>query len=139
MSEENYLESRGRRFRRGSLRMGLPLLGGVVGGALGKTTKGKILGAGLGGVSGELLARKITSNLDKKDLKRAGLNPHTSSMILGSRYAPEGSYIKFNTGNVYRYGDVTRDELRQMAEADSVGSHFNRHLKKRKYKKLGKL
>jgi len=60
-------------------------------------------------------------------------------MILGSRYAPEGSYVKFNTGKVYRYGDITKDELQQLSEADSVGAHFNRNLKKRKYERLGKL
>ena len=77
--------------------------------------------------------------LDKRDLQRAGFQPHSSSMILGSRYAPEGSYIKFNTGKVYRYDTITKDELRQLAEADSVGAHFNRNLRNRKYERLGTL
>lgn len=139
MQDTNYLESRGRRARRTAIRYGSPLLGALAGYATGKTGKGKAIGTALGAGLGELGGRVATRALDKRDLRKAGLNPHASSMILGSRYAPEGSYIKFNTGNIYRYGDVTKEELRQLAEAESVGAHFNRNLKKRKYERLGKL
>lgn len=139
MQDVNYMESRGRRTRRAAVRYGSPTLGALAGYTTGKTSKGKALGALLGAGIGELGGRVATRSLDKRDLRKAGFNPHKSSMILGSRYAPEGSYVKFNTGKVYRYGDITKDELQQLAEADSVGAHFNRNLKKRKYERLGKL
>ena len=140
MPNENYMESRKRRFRRAVGRYAPPILGGLSGAALGgKSTQNRVVGALLGAGLGEAGGRALVKELDKRDLQRAGFNPHKSSMILGSRYAPEGSYIKFNTGKVYRYGDITKDELRQLAEADSVGAHFNRNLKKRKFERLGKL
>lgn len=139
MRDNNYMESPSRQARRVLTRYGTPVLGASAGYYLGNSARNKVLGAALGGGVAELAARKVTRILDKRDLRRTGLNPHKSSMILGSRYAPEGSYIKFNTGKVYRYGDITKDELRQLAEADSVGAHFNRNLKKRKYERLGKL
>lgn len=140
MSDPSYMESRGRRIRRATIRYGAPVLGALAGHAVGSKIRsnrlaGTILGAGVGEAGGRLATRA----LDKRDLRKAGFNPHTSSMILGSRYAPEGSYIKFNTGKVYRYGDITKDELKRLAEAESVGSYFNQNLKKRKYQRLGKL
>ena len=139
MQDNNYMESKGRRIRRAAIRYGSPTLGALAGYGAGKTSKSKVIGSILGAGLGELGGRTATRSLDKRDLRKAGFNPHESSMILGSRYAPEGSYIKFNTGNVYRYGDITKEELQQLAEADSVGAHFNRNLKKRKYERLGKL
>ena len=140
MSDPNYMESRGRRVRRTASRYGLPVLGGVLGlSAASKFKKNRVVGTLLGAGLGEAGARAYVRASDKADLRKAGFNPHKSSMILGSRYAPEGSYIKFNTGKVYRYGDVTKDELKQLAQAESVGAHFNRNLKKRKYERLGEL
>ena len=134
------MEDRSRRVRRAAIRYGMPVLGAVAGHAAGtKLNRNKIVGTLLGAGLGEVGARHSTRALDKRDLRKSGFNPHESSMILGSRYAPEGSYIKFNSGKVYRYGDITKDELKQLAEAESVGSHFNKHLRKRKYEKLGKL
>lgn len=138
--QDNYMEDRSRKVRRAALRYGTPLIGAVAGHAVGsKSNRAKAVGTLLGAGLGEAGARSLTRLLDKRDLRKAGFDPHKSSMILGSRYAPEGSYIKFNSGKVYRYGDITKDELRQLAKAESVGSHFNKHLKKRKYEKLGKL
>jgi hypothetical protein len=136
--QDNYMESKRRRIRRAAIRYGSPALGALAGYGAGKTSKSKAIGSVLGAGLGEFAGRTATRALDKRDLRKAGFNPHKSSMILGSRYAPEGSYIKFNTGKVYRYGDVTKEELRQLADADSVGAHFNRNLKKRKYERLGK-
>jgi hypothetical protein len=140
MSDPNYMESSPRRTRRLAVRYGVPTLGALAGYAGGaKLKQNRVIGALLGAGIGEMGARPATRALDKRDLRRAGFNPHSSSMILGSRYAPEGSYVKFNTGKVYRYGDVTKDELQQLAEAESVGSHFNRNLRKRKYERLGEV
>jgi len=136
MSTDNYMESRGRNLRRKGLRIGTPLLGAALGAAV---PKHRALGALLGAGVGELSARRMQKMLDKRDLRKAGFVPHASSMIRGSRYAPEGAYVKFNTGNVYRYGGVSRDELARLAEAESVGAHFNQNLRHRKYEKIGKL
>ena len=137
------MERPARRGRRATVQYGLPALGAFVGNLAGKATglgaKGRVASALLGAGVTNTIADRAVRRLDKRDLRRAGFKPHSSSMILGSRYAPEGSYIKFNSGDVYRYGDVTAEELRALARADSVGSHFNTHLKKRKYEKLGKL
>lgn len=139
MQDPNYMKDRARRARRKIIRYGSPVLGTLAGYATGKTGKVKAISSVLGAGLGELGGRVATRSLDKKDLRKAGFIPHKSSMILGSRYAPEGSYIKFNTGKVYRYGDVTEEELQQLAEAESVGAYFNRNLKKRKYERLGRL
>ena len=144
MSEENYLESRGRRIKRHAVRLTPGILGAVAGGltadAVGIKGVGNVMATlGTGALADHFIGNPLVKHLDKRDLRRAGFNPHESSMILGSRYAPEGSYIKFNSGNVYRYPHLTKKRLRQMSEAESTGKYFNQHLKRLKNEKIGKL
>lgn len=92
-----------------------------------------------GGVGGALLGRHLVRKGDMDHLRRKGMTDLKSSMIRGVRHEPEGSYIKFNTGNVYRYKDLKRHELQELANAESAGKFFNQHLKDRAYERMGKL
>ena len=92
-----------------------------------------------GGIGGALLGRRLVRKGDKDYLRRKGMVDLKSSMIRGVRHEPEGSYIKFNTGNVYRYKDLKRHELQELANAESAGKFFNQHLKDRAYERMGKL
>tara|TARA_E500000331_G_C16621888_1_gene440479 strand:- start:58 stop:492 length:435 start_codon:yes stop_codon:yes gene_type:complete len=92
-----------------------------------------------GGIGGALIGKRLVRKGDMDHLRRKGMTDLKSSMIRGVRHEPEGSYIKFNTGNVYRYDDMKRHELEELANAESAGKFFNQHLKNRHYERMGKL
>jgi uncharacterized protein YcfJ len=131
---DDYLHSTRRKVRRGIVGTSSPLIGAGIGYGLGG--KYRRVTTPIGAVGGYLLGRKLNKRLDIRDVKREGLHKVDSSMIRGARHAPEGSYIQFNTGKLYRYGDVSRAELNAMRRAESAGKHFNSVLKKRKYERL---
>jgi len=58
-------------------------------------------------------------------------------MITGLGRREGQSYIRFNTGNLYRYPDVTDEEHSQLEAADSLGKHFNAVLRARAAERVG--
>ncbi len=43
---------------------------------------------------------------------------------------PVGSlYVEFRAGTIYHYDDVTKQEARELFDADSVGTHLNNFIK----------
>lgn len=102
--------------------------GGIVGGYfLGnklKRPKAGLAAMLAGSVGGHYLGHRMVRGMDLRHVAEAGMDDPQSSMIRGIRTDPEGTYIKFNTGKVYRYkmGGRLIDELRS---ADSVGKRFN--------------
>lgn len=107
--------------------------GGAVGGyLLGKKLKGPKTGLATmlaGGVGGHYLGHRMVRGMDLRHVAEAGMDDPQSSMIRGIRTDPEGTYIKFNTGKVYRYNMGGR-LVHELRSADSVGKHFN-ELRKR--------
>lgn len=132
-----------RALKRKALAYGTPLLGvgasQLIGKKLGLSSLTRGALGTLSGVGGGLLGRRLVRKSDINHLRNAGMRDLDSSMIRGVRHEPEGSYIKFNTGNVYRYRDIKRDELNQLAEAESAGKHFNKYLRQRKHERMGRL
>jgi hypothetical protein len=136
-------KERMRALKRKAFAYGTPLLGVAASHLIGRKTNISPLKRGAlnvaSGVGGALLGRRLVRKSDINHLRSAGMRDIDSSMIRGVRNEPEGSYIKFNTGNVYRYRDVNRDELGRLADAESAGKYFNKHLKRRKHERMGKL
>ena len=57
--------------------------------------------------------------------------PVTSSNISAIGYDAETNTleIEFKGGSVYSYPGVTPDQHQQLLNADSVGSHFHKHIR----------
>jgi hypothetical protein len=58
-------------------------------------------------------------------------NPVTSSNIKSIGHDPQNRtlHVEFNSGKVYEYGGVSAGEHAALVNADSVGKHFNEHIK----------
>jgi hypothetical protein len=65
-----------------------------------------------------------------------------SGNIVSAGYSDGKMQVQFKSGATYEYDDVGEDEWGKFAatfddEENSTGSYFHRHLKGKKYKKLG--
>lgn len=125
--------------RRSALIRGIGL-GGVTGGILG-TAAHRYLGASvpvaaaggtaLGIGAGALIHRDARNRQHRDFLFGGGLHNAQSSMITGLGRRDGQSYIRFNTGNIYKYPDMTEDEHSRLEAAESLGKHFNAVLRAR--------
>lgn len=116
-------------------------LGAVAGGlaGLGARSLGAPLplsalgGAALGVGAGALLHRDQRRRQLSDFLSSGGIRSDVppSTMITGLGRREGQSYIRFNTGNVYRYPDMTDEEHSQLEAAESLGKHFNAVLRAR--------
>lgn len=52
-----------------------------------------------------------------------------SSNIAATAHDGSALFVKFKNGGVFKYPGVSADEHQAMLKADSVGSHFHRHVK----------
>lgn len=54
-----------------------------------------------------------------------------SSMIhsLGYDHDTRELHVRFRTGRTYKYENVSLEDYYALASADSVGQHFNNHIK----------
>lgn len=54
-----------------------------------------------------------------------------SSQIEGIGHSPESNTLamKFKNGGLYHYANVTPEDFAALKEAESVGSHFYKHIK----------
>lgn len=69
-------------------------------------------------------------------------HPLESKMFLAAAYDAETHilYLRFRSGDVYRYFDVPRDEYREFLNAESHGRYFLDHIRDRfRYERLSKL
>jgi len=89
----------------------------------------------LGGGAGLLTYKKLRDRQHERFLE-GGLRPADSSMIHAVGRRDGESYLRFNTGRVYRYPDVTDDEHMALLTADSLGKHFNATLRARAAEKV---
>ena len=97
--------------------------------------------AGLAG-GGYLAYRKYRAHQQKEESKRIPMRDVDSSMIRELGYSPKSRvmHARFNTGRRYRYEDVPLKEYKRLREADSIGTHFNRHFRgKYEHEKLSSL
>jgi hypothetical protein len=136
----DYLNSRARARKRAVIKYAPQLVGAGIGYGGGRALGGSrpvsaLAGVALGG-AGRLLGRKLLSGSDIRDVRRQGLTPLNSSMIREVGHTPEGAYIRFNTGNLYRYKDVSPSEVQDLRDSESAGKHFARHLRDREYERV---
>lgn len=59
------------------------------------------------------------------------MKPVESSNIAAVGFDPETKtlHVAFSNGTVYRYHDVDAEKHAKLMSADSVGKHFNAHIK----------
>lgn len=139
-SSPDYLNSRARARKRAAIEYAPTIVGAGVGYGGGRAfgmsrPVSALAGATLGG-AGRLLGRKLLRGSDVRDVRSQGLTPLNSSMIREVGHGPEGAYIRFNTGNLYRYRDVSPSEVYDLIRAESAGKHFAKHLRNREYERI---
>ena len=68
--------------------------------------------------------------------------PLESKMFFSAAHDADQSilYLRFRSGDVYRYFDFTAEDYRDFLEAESQGRHFLSHIRDRfRYERMAKL
>jgi hypothetical protein len=55
--------------------------------------------------------------------------PVKSSNVAAVGHDGDALYVKFHSGDIWRYPGVSTDEHQQLLTAQSVGSHYHRNVK----------
>lgn len=119
--------------------LGVTLTPAVLGAGLGYAFGGKHNKAlaGAGAVAGGLVGRKLLGAKQRRDVRKGKMINVKSSMIKNIIDTPHGVYIKFNTGKVYRFPNLSAKDRKALMNAESAGKYFNQHIKgKYKYERL---
>lgn len=75
--------------------------------------------------------------MNKQTLEITDLVKVESSNIDMVGYSGDTTYVQFKNGSIYSYPKTSREEFEELAQADSVGSHFSRTYRgKQDYAKL---
>ena len=120
-----------------AIRVAPTLLGAGLGGIIPKSKSSRALGAILGGGLGEVIGRKQYKKKIIRDVREGKMYDVDSSMIRNMVDTPHGLYVRFNTGNLYRYPDAGKQERIELMKQDSIGRAFNKTIKgKHEYEKL---
>ena len=71
--------------------------------------------------------------------KQIALSPVKSSQIESIGHDGDTLAVKFKNGGIYHYQDVSAAQFAELQKADSIGSHFGKHIRpKHKFTKLDK-
>lgn len=135
VSERNDHYGTGRRATNLGIALAPAVLGAGLGYALGGKHKKLLAGAGL--AAGGLVGRKLLGAKQRRDVRKGKMLSVKSSMIKNIVDTPHGVYIKFNTGKVYRFPNLSAKDRKALMNAESAGKYFNQHIKgKYKYERL---
>ena len=132
MKEDHYF-SKSRKAKNIGYEYGPSILGAGLGAQAYRGASGKYrylaggLGASLGGYLGKRYGSSLRKRKEIEQVKEGPMHGVSSSMIKSVADTPEGMYVRFNTGKLYRYPKSRMS--RNIRRADSSGKFFNKRIK----------
>lgn len=131
--KEDYYFSKSRKAKNLGYEYGPAILGAGLGSQAYRAvpSKYRYLAGGAGASLGAYLGKRYGSSLRKRkeiqQVKEGPMHKVDSSMIKSIADTPEGMYVRFNTGRVYRYPKARMS--RGVRHAESSGKFFNKRVK----------